>query len=133
VVERYRNEELANLLGPHDLNLLPTLSEGFPGTLLEAMARGLPSVVTATPGTDAFCHDGVNALVVPPADATAIHDALQRLIASPPLRERLSRAAVVTARERTWPRVAALNLDIYERGLARKRAPSAAEPSGGRR
>jgi glycosyltransferase involved in cell wall biosynthesis len=121
VVERYRNEDLGALLGPHDVNVLPSLTEGFGMVLLEAMARGVPSVATAVPGTTEFCRDGVNALLVRAADAAALHGALERLVASPALRARLSAAAVTTARDRTWPRVAARNLCLYERHLADKR------------
>jgi glycosyltransferase involved in cell wall biosynthesis len=103
------------------VNLFPTLSEGFGLALLEAMARGIPSVVTATPGPNEFCRDGLNALVVPPADAQALERGLRRLIDSAALRHRLSREAVATARKYTWPLVASDNLDIYEGRLARKR------------
>ena len=120
VVARYRNEDLRELLGRGDINLLPTLSEGFPGALLEAMARGIPSVVTSAPGTSELCRDGRNALVVRPRDPYAIQEALELLVDSPALRNRLSRAAVATARRYTWPRVASLNLDIYQRHLAGK-------------
>jgi glycosyltransferase involved in cell wall biosynthesis len=134
VLDRYRNADLVDLLRPGDLNLLPTLSEGFGVALLEAMARGLPSVVTDTPGPRQFCRDSANALVVPPADAPALRTALVRLIEDRALRERLSRAAVRTAGEHTWPPVAELNLDVYRRHLTRKReAPGVPAASRGMR
>jgi glycosyltransferase involved in cell wall biosynthesis len=132
VIPRYRNEHLAELLHGDDLNVLPTLSEGFGLALLEAMARGIPSVVTATSGPIQFCRDGVNALVVPPADAQALHDAVERLITNGDLRERLSRAGVTTARQHVWPTVARLNLRIYEQHRASKGMASTVATASGK-
>jgi len=61
--------------------------------LLEAMASGLPAVVTAIPGNTALIQDGVNGLVVPVGDAGALAQAMVTMYRSARLREELGRAA----------------------------------------
>lgn len=132
VVAVYRNEDLPGFLRPADVNLYPALSDGFPVALLEAMARGLPSVVTATPGPLETARDGVNALVVPPRDGRALGAALDLLVRDAALRRRLAAGARRTARRYTWPRVAEDNLDIYRELLGRKLRAGSAGPPGAR-
>ena len=56
--------------------VLPTLSDGFAITQLEAMAHGLP--VVATPNCGRVVTDGEDGLIVPPADADALASAIDR-------------------------------------------------------
>ena len=67
--------------------------EGQPVALLEAMASGLPSVVTAVGGVPDTLADGVEGIVVPPSDPEALADGLQRLLEHPGLRGSMGRAA----------------------------------------
>lgn len=77
-----------------DIFVLPARSrEGMPRALLEAAASGRPSIVSDVPGCRHFVTDGVEGLVVPPADPTALAAALERLALDPALRERLGKAA----------------------------------------
>jgi glycosyltransferase involved in cell wall biosynthesis len=74
----------------HDLFVLPTLpGEGVPRVLLEAMASGLPIVVSDVAGVPTLVRHEVNGLLVPPAEPAAIADAIERLIQDGELRRRL--------------------------------------------
>jgi glycosyltransferase involved in cell wall biosynthesis len=74
--------------------VLPARSrEGMPRALLEAAASARPLIVTDVPGCRHFVRDGVEGLVVPPADASALADALEKLARDPALRRRLGLAA----------------------------------------
>lgn len=77
-----------------DIFVLPARSrEGMPRALLEAASSGRPAVVTDVPGCRHFVTHGVEGLVVPPGDATALADALQQLALDAALRRRLGTAA----------------------------------------
>lgn len=72
---------------------LPTYREGLPTALIEASAFGRPIVTTDVIGTrDLVSHDETG-LVVPPRDALALADALERILVDDALAERLRRAA----------------------------------------
>jgi glycosyltransferase involved in cell wall biosynthesis len=60
-----------------DVFVLPTLSDGFAVAQLEAMARGLPVIVT--PNCGEVVTDGIDGFIVPPRDGHAIAQAIQRL------------------------------------------------------
>jgi glycosyltransferase involved in cell wall biosynthesis len=64
-----------------NLFVLPTLSDGFALTQLEAMTHGLP--VIATPNCGEVVSDGVDGLIVPASDSSAIAEAIQLLIQDP--------------------------------------------------
>jgi len=77
--------------------VLPSRFEGTPNALLEAMACGLPSIVSdASGGPLAYVENERTGLVVPADDAEALAAAMRRLITDEPLRARLA----VAARER---------------------------------
>jgi glycosyltransferase involved in cell wall biosynthesis len=64
-----------------DLFVLPTLSDGFALTQLEAMSQGLP--VIATPNCGDVVSDGVDGLIVPASDANALAEAFQLILQDP--------------------------------------------------
>jgi glycosyltransferase involved in cell wall biosynthesis len=107
--------ETAKQFAAHDIYVLPSLFEGTPLTLLEAMMSGLPVVTTATCGMkDVVTHDE-DGLLIPIRSPDAIVDAVGRLIDHPADRERMGRAAQALARRRyTWDRAAAPILRMYE-------------------
>jgi D-inositol-3-phosphate glycosyltransferase len=97
------DEDLADLYREADVFVLPSRSgEGFGLVALEAMASGLPVVATASGGVVDIVTDGVNGLLVPPNDVTALADALTRVVDDAPLRARLAREAVASARASSW-------------------------------
>ena len=115
VVVRADDRLAARTLAESDVFVLPSLFEGTPLTLVEAMMSGLPIVTTDTCGMkDAIRHD-VTGLLVPIRDREAIAGAIERLLERAEVRERLGRAAQQTALARfTWPQVAGEVLGAYE-------------------
>jgi L-malate glycosyltransferase len=71
-----------------DISVLASTSEGFPNTLVEAMAAGKPVVSTAVGGSIDAVIDGETGFLVPPSDPEAMAQALFRLSASAELRAR---------------------------------------------
>ncbi len=115
----------AEVFAASDLFLLPSLFEGTPLTLLEAMASGLPIVTTATCGMKDVIRDGANGLLVPIRAPDEIVRAVTRLGEDSSLRETLGRTARTTAAEYTWDRVAAPVAEVYRRlTLGRAKTPS---------
>ena len=83
--------------------VLPSRFEGMPNALLEAMAAGLPSVVSdASPGPLEMVSDGQQGLVVPSEDVIAFAAALQRLMLDGDLRHRYGVSARETLRALDW-------------------------------
>jgi len=83
--------------------VLPSRFEGMPNALLEAMAAGLPVVVSdASPGPLEMVDPGVHGLVVPSENVEALAEALGRLMVDSELRERLGRAARQRLRSLDW-------------------------------
>ena len=82
---------------------LPSRFEGMPNALLEAMAAGLPSVVSdASPGPLEMVRDGRQGLVVATGDDAAFAAALERLMQDADLRQRCGDSARETLRALDW-------------------------------
>ena len=63
-----------------DCFVLPSYREGFPNTVLEAGAMGLPSIVTDINGSREIIVENENGMIVPPRDADALFVAMRRMI-----------------------------------------------------
>jgi len=111
-------DRMQELYAQHDILLFPSLMEGLPSVLLEAMAAGMPVVTTETCGMPDVVENEFNGLLIPPADADAIEGAILRLAGSAELREKLGKAAQETMRRYTWER-AALQLEALYRHVLR--------------
>lgn len=98
-----------------DLFCLPSLYEGFPLAILEAMAAGLPVVATAVSGIPEAVEDGVTGRLVPPEDATALARTLAELAADPEAARRMGEAGRSRVEaELSIPRIAAAYLELWE-------------------
>lgn len=71
---------------------LPSRLEGMPVSMLEAMARSLPVVVTPVGGIPDVVEDGRQGLIVPPDDPEALAEALERLLTDPSAADAMGRA-----------------------------------------
>jgi glycosyltransferase involved in cell wall biosynthesis len=103
-----------------DISALTSLSEGFPNSLVEAMAAGVPVVATAVGGNVDAVAEGATGFLVPPRGTDELALALRRLVESPTLRERLGSAARERARSmyRAAPALLALE-SMYDTLLER--------------
>ena len=99
VVDSGRMQEI---YAQHDVLVFPSLMEGLPGVLLEAMATGMAVITAETCGMTDVVLSGVNGLLVPPADSKALEAAILRLARSPQLRQTLGSAAREAMRRHTW-------------------------------
>jgi glycosyltransferase involved in cell wall biosynthesis len=75
--------DVKQLLGVFDLFILPSLSEGLPNAVLEAMACSNPVVATAVNGVVEVVEDGKTGFLVPPADPARMADAVIKMLGSP--------------------------------------------------
>ncbi|MEI6413872.1 MAG: glycosyltransferase [Pseudomonadota bacterium] len=94
-----------------DVFVLPSLMEGSAKAVYEAMAQGLPVIVSSHAGS--IVEHGIDGWVVPPADSEALATALIQLLEDAALRQRLGMAARASAARYTWARYAAAVADLH--------------------
>jgi colanic acid/amylovoran biosynthesis glycosyltransferase len=80
--------------------VLPSLREGIPVTLMEAMSMRVPVIASSVGGVPELVRDGVTGLLVAPGDEQQIADALERLAGDPALGARLADAGAVVVADR---------------------------------
>lgn len=82
-------DDVPQLLQVCDMFVLPSLYEGMPLTVIEAMMAGLPVIATSVNGTCEIVDDGETGVLVPPADVDALSSAVERLIVDSDFRQKL--------------------------------------------
>jgi glycosyltransferase involved in cell wall biosynthesis len=117
-------DRMQELYVEHDVFLFPSLVEGLPLVLLEAMATGMPVITTNTCGMADVVENEFNGLLIPPANAIAMEEAIMRLARSVELRKKLGEAASETMKRYTWERSARQLEALYRHVLALERRPS---------
>jgi starch synthase len=96
-----RHDAMPDAFRDADVFVFPSLLEGSASVVLEAMASGLPVVVTPNAGADAV-RDGIDGFVVPIRSPETIAERLEQLADDDALRERMGRAARERALGFTW-------------------------------
>jgi glycosyltransferase involved in cell wall biosynthesis len=112
-----------------DVFALPSLSEGSPNALLEAMACGLPIVATAVGGVPEIAGHGRDALLGPPRDTAFLARDVDRLLGDPELAARLGAAARRTVSSRHTPELRAMTLSRLYAALVPPRLLTRASPT----
>ena len=112
--------ELPDVYRDGDIFVLPSVSESCSMALLEAMASGLPVVVTRVGGNSEIVDDGSNGILVPPEDPDAIAAAIRRLVSDPStMRVMGLKSREIATRRYSADLVAARYLETYQ-DLARE-------------
>jgi phosphatidylinositol alpha-mannosyltransferase len=115
-------------VGAADVLCAPSLAgESFGMVLTEGFACGTPPIASRIAGYSDVVNDGVDGLMVPPGDAQALAEALQRVWHEPQLLESMSIAARRSAERYAWPHVADQVTEVYERAIEAPRPETAAE------
>jgi glycosyltransferase involved in cell wall biosynthesis len=94
-------DELWPFLAEKDIFVFPSLSEGFPNAVMEAMACGLPIISSDFSGIDDLIRSEENGLVFPRGDASALADRIQAMSRDPDLK-RIGRYNREFVRQFTW-------------------------------
>ncbi len=111
--------DVPQVLADLDLFVLPSVSEGLPLVLLEAMAAGRAVVATRSGGPEDVVQDGRTGLLVPAADAAALATAIVRLLSDRALAGELARNSRALVEERySLSQMLSQYQDLYERCLA---------------
>ncbi len=102
-----------------DVFALPSLREGLPLVLLEAMAASIPIVATSVGGVPEIVRDGITGLLVPPGDPVALADALRRVMSQTELRSSYTtEASQVFGQQFTVRKMVSAYQELYEQLLA---------------
>jgi glycosyltransferase involved in cell wall biosynthesis len=114
-----QRDDVPALLAAADLFVLPSLFEGLPVSVLEAMAAERPVVATAIGGTDEAITSEESGLLVPPRDPAALASAIRRLQADPPFARGLAAAARARVEREFSSEATARNvMRVYDEVLA---------------
>ena len=119
MVGRVTRDKLNEIYKQAHVFVLPTISDGFAVTQLEAMAHGLP--VVTTPNCGRVVTDGFDGLIVPARDGDALANALAYLDANRDLVREMSRNALATVRRYDLPSNALLMKEMALRERSRVR------------
>jgi phosphatidyl-myo-inositol alpha-mannosyltransferase len=115
VLGKVSDSVLWRQLGDADLLCAPSLTgESFGMVLIEAMAAGTPVIASRIAGYRDVVTDGVDGVLVPPADPQALAEELQLLAHEPERLTAMGEAGRQSAERYAWPRVADEVKQIYE-------------------
>ena len=108
-------EELPDIYRSSDIFILPSVMEGMSSVVLQAMACGLPVIGSKVQGFSEVLEDNINGYNLEPTDYKGFADALEKLIHSPELREKMSKESIKKANKFSWESVAKKYLEFYEK------------------
>jgi glycosyltransferase involved in cell wall biosynthesis len=100
-----------------DIFVLPSYAENMPNVLLEAMAAGLPVVVSNVGANPEIVEDGVNGFIIKPGDINAIADRIVKLAEDSNLRKSMGQINLKLAKEKYDMSIVAEKIDKLYQGL----------------
>jgi D-inositol-3-phosphate glycosyltransferase len=114
-------EDLTGLYAGAEFFVLPTVAEGSPLVVLEALASGLPVISTKVSGIPEIVDDEHNGFIVPPRDVHALAERMKLLIEDDELRAKMSKnARSDTVASFSWNAVAKKTLSVYRKAIEDK-------------
>jgi glycosyltransferase involved in cell wall biosynthesis len=111
-------DDIADVLAAADVVVLPSLSEGFPFVLLEALAMGCPVVASRVNGVPELIEDHTTGLLVPPRDPQALAAAIREILSDPTAASKMGAVGRAVVRERfTVNRMVADTTAIFDAAM----------------
>jgi glycosyltransferase involved in cell wall biosynthesis len=129
---RREPEEVRALLGRADIFVLPSLWEGLPGSVMEAMAAGLPVVGTDVNGTNELVIDGETGCLVPPREPEALAQRLAWLATNPQIRTEMGQRGRKRIAEEFPLDAMVKRTEMFYRLIIETRCPLSQHPTTGR-
>lgn len=86
-----KRADVPNILKSIDIFVLSSLWEGFPMTIIEAMASGLPIIVTDVGGNSEAVKNGTNGILIPPKNSKELANAVFKLLENIELRKKMGK------------------------------------------
>jgi glycosyltransferase involved in cell wall biosynthesis len=118
IVERVSDEaRMRIVMATHDVLVMPSLSEGSPLALLEAMASGIPVVAARVGGILDIVHHGVNGLLFDAGDSDTAAELLVRVLLDHTLARELGEGARTRAAELTWEKAGMTLITACQRAI----------------
>jgi len=108
------NEKVSQYMAASDVFVLPSLSEGLPVVTLEAIACGLPIVVTDIAGISEIIKDGENGFLVEPENSVEIAEKVLMLLGNGELRKQISQNNLEKSKNYSWEAVVDKLEDVYQ-------------------
>jgi teichuronic acid biosynthesis glycosyltransferase TuaC len=129
---RVPHDDVGRWMGACDVLVLPSLSEGLPTVICEAMLVGRAVIATRVGGTPELVEDGATGILVAPGNVPALAEALRGLLGTPGRAEAMGELAAVRARDTlTWAAVAQQIEAVYREVLVRQHTTMPdADPAG---
>jgi glycosyltransferase involved in cell wall biosynthesis len=138
--------EISSVYAEHEVFVLPSLMEGMPLVLLEAMASGMAVVTTESSGMTDLVENSHDGLLAIPGETESLSAAIIRLCRDPELRLRLGSAAQEKMKRYTWRETARRTEAVFYRAMGRmpepldglrketveRKVPAAANPTAAR-
>ena len=110
----YTKEESPDIYNNTDVFVMPSLNEGMSNNLLEALASGLPVLMTPTGGAQELVRDGENGYLIKMNDVQSIVDKLKVLIEAPEICDAMGHASRLIAETMSWEKVAGEYVGLYK-------------------
>jgi glycosyltransferase involved in cell wall biosynthesis len=107
------NDKWQSNCNDYDVLVLPSITEGMPNVVVEAMALGLPVLASDIPELNSFVESGRHAFLFQPDDANALAEALQQMQASAKLLNQYQVAGRELAGEFTLERMVTSYAEMY--------------------
>jgi len=112
-------EELIKLYKSADVYISPSLIEGFSLTNVEALASGLPLIVTDVPG-NRDVHSKEHSLLMEPASPDSIAKSCIKILQNDSMRIEMAKSALVNAQKYDWTQIAKRYIDSYLKAIQMK-------------
>ncbi|MDD2375987.1 MAG: glycosyltransferase family 4 protein [Clostridia bacterium] len=90
LIDNLPQEEIVSFLNQSDIYIQPSISEGMPRTILEAMAIRLPIIVSDVGAVSGIVQNEINGLLIRPGNLKALENAIEKIIIDGKLREKIA-------------------------------------------